>query len=139
MTKFDFLKIVAIFYKRRSIYCLKFQYFERICKNDLNNTKLMLQFWRNRLKVEQNCGTPSLILVQNYWNLWNSIIEILVLVSSSILTPNTRSLSLMILHLKPKVVNVLAKLGLLKPIFNKKSSIFSLSRMPSLTFYTNIT
>ena len=44
------------------------------------------------------------------------IIKILVLVSSSILTPNTGSLTLMILDLKPKVVN-----GLVKSWFNKYS------------------
>ena len=36
-------------------------------------------------------------------------LSFLVLVSSSILTPNKRSLTLMILHLKPKVANVPAK------------------------------
>ena len=67
----------------------------------------------------------------------------LVSVSSSILTPNTRSLTLMILHLKPKVVNFWQKLDLLKTIFSKKCSIFSLifphaSRTSSLTFSANV-
>ena len=47
-----------------NVSCLKFQCFERIDKQDLNNTKLMLQFCRNRLKIEQNCKALSLMLVQ---------------------------------------------------------------------------
>ena len=42
------------------------------------------------------------------------IIKILVLLPSSILTSNTRSLTLMILHLKPKVANVLVKTWYIK-------------------------
>ena len=35
----------------------------------------MLQFFRNRLNIEQNCRTGSLMLVQNYmWNL-NKILD----------------------------------------------------------------
>ena len=65
-----FVKIIAIFYERRNIYCFQFQCFERIGKYDLNNTKLVSQFCRNKLKIEQNCITQSLTLVQNYmWNL----------------------------------------------------------------------
>ena len=45
------------------MYCLKFQCFEIIDKQDLNNTKLMLQFCKNRLKIEQKIRTRSLILV----------------------------------------------------------------------------
>ena len=54
---------------RRNIYFLKFQCFERIDKKDSNNTKLMLQFCRNRLKIEQNCKTLSLMLVQIHYYL----------------------------------------------------------------------
>ena len=61
------------------------------------------------------------------------IIKTLVLVSSSILTPNTGSLlALMILHLKPKVINVLAKTWFTKTNFQQKmlnySPIFSLCK-----------
>ena len=44
----------------------------------------------------------------------------------SILTPNTRSLTLMILHLKPKVVNVMAKSWFIRNNLQQKYSIFSL-------------
>ena len=88
----------------------------------------MLQFCRNRLKIEQSCRTLLLMLVQNYLPNLNKIltfltlviINILVLLSSSILIPNTRSLTLMILHLKPKVVNVLAKNWFIKTNPQKK-------------------
>ena len=36
----------------------------------------------------------------------------------------TIRLTLMIMHVKPKAVNVLEKLGLFKPIFNKKNFDF---------------
>ena len=71
----------------------------------------MSQFCRNRLKIEQNYITLSLMLVQNHIQ---NLIKILVLVSSSISTPNTGSLTRMILHLWLKVVNVLAKTWFIK-------------------------
>ena len=37
-----------------------------------------------------------------------------MLVSSGVLTPNNKSLALRILHLKPKVVNILAKTWFIK-------------------------
>ena len=57
------------------------------------------------------------MLVQNYMQNLNNlnkilvfkVIKILLLVFSCILTPNTRSLTFMILYLKPKVFNVLGK------------------------------
>ena len=70
----------------------------------------MLQRFRKKLKIKQNYRTMSLMLVQ--------ILFLLVVVKSvykkcivrgSTLTPNTRSFTLMILYLKPKVVSVLAK------------------------------
>ena len=42
------------------------------------------------------------------------IIKILALVSSSVLTPNARNLTLRILHLNPKVLNDLAKTWFIK-------------------------
>ena len=48
------------------------------------------------------------------WFLSLVIIKILVLVFSSILSLNIRSLKLMILHLKPNFVNVLAKAWFIK-------------------------
>ena len=66
----------------------------------------------------------------------------------SILTPNTRNLSLITLHLKPKVVNVLTKtLSETSLLWKTFSLIFPLykyffethaSRMSSLTLSTNI-
>ena len=41
---------------------------------DLNNTKLLSQFFRNRLKIEQNFRTLSLMLVQNYMQNLNKIL-----------------------------------------------------------------
>ena len=57
------------------------------------------------------------MLVQNYMQNLNNlnkilvfkVIKILLLVFSCILTPNTRSLTFMILYLKPNVFNVLGK------------------------------
>ena len=40
----------------------------------INNTKLMLQFCRNRLKTEQNCRTLSLMFIQNYMQNLNKIL-----------------------------------------------------------------
>ena len=65
------------------------------------------------MKIEQDMTTFRLMLVQNYMRILNEIsvslviIKILVLASRSILSPKTRSLTLMILHIKPKIVNVL--------------------------------
>ena len=65
------------------------------------------------MKIEQDMTTFRLMLVQNYMRILNEIsvslviIKILVLVSRSILSPKTRSLTLMILQIKPKIVNVL--------------------------------
>ena len=68
----------------------------------------------------------------------------------SILTPNTRSLTIMILHLKPKVVIVLEKTWFIRTNLQQQYSISSLifplyifafrnaSKMPSLTFFANI-
>ena len=61
----------------------------------------------SRLKIEPNFKTLSLKFLSLV------IIKILVLVSSSILTPNTRSLTLIFLHLKPKVID-LTKTWLIK-------------------------
>ena len=81
----------------------------------------MLQFCRNKLKIEQNLRALSLMLVQNYMqNLHKMLVskfdnhEILVLLPCNILAPDTRRLALMILQLKPKVVNVLAKTWFIK-------------------------
>ena len=61
------------------------------------------------------------MLVQNYMqNLHKMLVskfdnhEILVLLPCNILAPDTRRLALMILQLKPKVVNVLAKTWFIK-------------------------
>ena len=68
----------------------------------------MLQFCRNTLKIEQNCRTLSLMFVQNSMQNLNKILVSkfdnhyrfsVGIVSSSILTPNTRNFKLMILHL----------------------------------------
>ena len=42
----------------------------------------------------------------------------------------------MILHVKPKVINVLAKTWFIKPVFNKKRSIFSLI-FPLYKYFAN--
>ena len=54
----------------------------------------------------------------------------------SILTPNTRSLTLIILHLKPNLSMFWQKLGLLKPMFNKKCLILSLY-FPFISIFPN--
>ena len=53
------------------------------------------------------------ILVSKFRN-YQTFSVLTLLESSSILTSNRRSLTVMILHLKPKVVNVLAKTWLIK-------------------------
>ena len=81
----------------------------------------MLQFCRSRLRIEQNLitlfdvGICQILIKSQFLSL--VIIKILVLVSDSILSPNTRSFTLMILHLKPKVMNVLAKIWFAKTNF----------------------
>ena len=88
----------------------------------------MLQFCRSRLKIEQNLitlfdvGICQILIKSQFLSL--VIIKILVLVSDSILSPNTRSFTLMILHLKPKVMNVLAKDWFVKTNLQQKKFHF---------------
>ena len=93
-----------------------------------SKTKLMLQFCRSRLKIEQNLitlfdvGICQILIKSQFLSL--VIIKILVLVSDSILSPNTRSFTLMILHLKSKVMNVLAKDWFVKTNLQQKKFHF---------------
>ena len=86
----------------------------------------MLQFCKNRLKIERNfqhchlCWYKIICKVSIKSQFLSLVImKILVLVSVSILTPNT-SLALIILHLKPKIVKVLAKTWFIKTNLQNK-------------------
>ena len=72
-----FVKIIAIFclleakqlFPETSIYLT-----EQANKIETIYTKLMVQFCRNRLKIEQNCERLSLMWVQNYMENLNKIL-----------------------------------------------------------------
>ena len=81
------------------------------------------------LKIKQNYRTLLFMLLQILCYLLlvviNWALSLIILktgdafVWGSISTPNTRNLSLIILYLKPKVVDILAKTWV-KPVFHKK-------------------
>ena len=89
-----------------------------------SKTKLKLQFCRSRLKNEQNRRIPfdvgicKILIKSQFLSL--VIIKTLVLVSDSILFPNTRSFTLTTLHLKPKVINILDKIWFIKTNLQQK-------------------
>ena len=85
----------------------------------------MLRFCRKLNEIIEHCVdvvTNPLLLIVSCYKLsiiFNNIRNKRYIFWGSILTPNTRNLSLIILYLKPKVVNVVTKTWV-KPVSHEK-------------------